>query len=125
MVEKKYDKALERVTIALREGNCGTAIHEMAVYLTAWPEQHTQEKLNLLQEDYQQMTQHWLTGEEDAQRETFYRQLLQRVFVLYSNVLHYHRMKASPYLYSLYTRVRQNRKDWSLTAIRQDRKSVV
>lgn len=124
-MEKKYDKALERVTKALWEGNCGTAIHEMAVYLTAWPEQHTQEKLNQLQEDYQQMSQHWLTGEEDPQRETFYQQLLQRVFVLYSNVLHYHRMKASPYLYSLYIRVRQNRKDWSLTAIRQEMEGFV
>ena len=124
-MEKEYDKALRRVTRALVEGNCGMAIHEMAVYLTAWPEQHTQEKLNQLQDDYDQMTSHWQRGEEDPQRETFYQQLLQRTYVLYSNVLHYHRMKASPYLYSLYTRVRQNRKDWSLAAIRQEREDFV
>jgi hypothetical protein len=47
------------------------------------------------------------------------------VYVVYANVMHYHRMKASPYQNSLYTRVRQGQRDWSLTAIRQEMEGFV
>ncbi|MCH5307790.1 MAG: tetratricopeptide repeat protein [Prevotella sp.] len=120
-----YDKSLERVTKAIVSGNCGRAIHEMEVYLTAWPEPQTQDKLSCLRSDYDRMSDYWRSGGKDAEREVVYQQLLQQVYVLYANVRHYHRMKASPYQYSLYTRVRQNRKDWSLTAIRQEMEGFV
>ena len=122
---KSYDQMLERVTEALQQGNCGRAIQEMETYLTAWPEQHTQEKLERLKEDYRLMEQHWLTGDEDPQRQTFYQRLLGQLYVLYANVLHYHRMKASPYQYSLYVRVRQKGRDWSLGAIRKQLEGFV
>ena len=122
---KEYEKMLERVTAALQQGNCGRAIQEMETYLTAWPEPHTQEKLTQLKESYQQMESHWLNGDEDPERKDFYQRLLGQVYVLYANVLHYHRMKASPYQYSLYTRVRQKGRDWSLAAIRKEMEGFV
>ena len=122
---KSYDQMLERVTEALQQGNCGRAIQEMETYLTAWPEQHTQEKLERLKEDYRLMEQHWLTGDEDPQRQTFYQRLLGQLYVLYANVLHYHRMKASPYQYSLYIKVRQKGRDWSLGTIRKQLEGFV
>ncbi len=121
----EYDKTLERIRHALEGGNCGKAIHEMEIYLTAWPEQHTQEKLNSLLDDYKRMEAYWLQGVNDPQRELLYQQLLQQVYVLYANVRHYHRMKASPYLYSQYTRVRQVRQGWSLKDIRQELENFV
>ena len=120
-----YDKTLERVATAIKNGNCGRALQEMKVYLTAWPEQHTQERLDALADEYQQIEERWQHGEADDEREATYLKLLQRMYILFANVLHYHRMKASPYQQSLFTRVRQARSDWSLTAIRQEMESFV
>ena len=116
---------LSLVDKALRSGNCGDAIRYMRCYLSAWPEQHTAEKVTLLGEDYDRMVAYWQQGGNDPQREQLYQQLLQRMYVIYANVAHYHRMKASPYQNSLYTRVRQAQRDWSLTAIRQEMEGFV
>ena len=97
----------------------------MENYLAAWPEQHTAEKLAQVSEDYHRMEAYWLQGGTDPQREELYQRLLQRVYVLYANVMHYHRMNASPYQNSLYTRVRQGQRDRSLTAIRQEMEGFV
>ena len=113
------------VSDALQTGNAGRAIRQMENYLAAWPEQHTAEKLAQVREDYLRMEQYWKLGGADPQREALYQHLLQRVYVLYANVMHYHRMKASPYQNSLYTRVRQGQRDWSLTAIRQEMEDFV
>ena len=119
------NESLKLVDEALQKGNTGWAIRCMENYLSAWPEQHTSEKLSQVKEDYDRMEAFWQQGGEDPQREDVYQRLLQRVYVLYANVMHYHRMKASPYQNSLYTRVRQGQRDWSLTAIRQEMESFV
>lgn len=119
------NESLKLVDEALQAGNVGRAIRQMENYLAAWPEQHTAEKLAQVSEDYHRMEAYWLQGGTDPQREELYRRLLQRVYVLYANVMHYHRMNASPYQNSLYTRVRQGQRDWSLTAIRQEMEGFV
>ena len=119
------NESLKLVDEALQAGNCGWAIRNMENYLAAWPEQHTSEKLAEVREDYSRMEDYWLHGGEDPQRADLYQRLLQRVYVLYANVVHYHRMKASPYQNSLYTRVRQGQRDWSLAAIRQEMEGFV
>ena len=119
------NESLKLVDDALQTGNCGWAIRYMENYLAAWPEQHTSQKLAEIREDYDRMENYWQQGGEDQQRETLYQRLLQRMYVLYANVMHYHRMKASPYQNSLYTRVRQAQRDWSLTAIRQEMEGFV
>ena len=119
------NESLKLVDDALQTGNCGWAIRYMENYLAAWPEQHTSQKLAEIREDYDRMESYWQQGGEDQQRETLYQRLLQRMYVLYANVMHYHRMKASPYQNSLYTRVRQAQRDWSLTAIRQEMEGFV
>ena len=110
---------------ALLAGNVGKAIRQMENYLAAWPEQQTAEKLAEVREDYDRMVDYWQQGGEDPEREALYQRLLQRVYVVYANVMHYHRMKASPYQSSLYARVRQGQRDWSLTAIRQEMEGFV
>ena len=119
------NESLTLVDKALKAGNCGRAIRQMENYLAAWPEQHTAEKLMELREDYDRMEAYWQQGGADPQRAELYQRLLQRVYVLYANVMHYHRMKASPYQNSLYTRVRQGQREWSLTAIRQEMEGFV
>ena len=106
------NESLKLVDEALQAGNCGWAIRNMENYLAAWPEQRTSEKLAEVREDYNRMEDYWLQGGEDPQRADLYQRLLQRMYVLYANVVHYHRMKASPYQNSLYTRVRQGQRDW-------------
>ena len=119
------NESLTLVDKALKAGNCGRAIRQMENYLAAWPEQHTAEKLMELREDYDRMEAYWQQGGADPQRAELYQRLLQRVYVLYANVMHYHRMKVSPYQNSLYTRVRQGQREWSLTAIRQEMEGFV
>jgi len=119
------NESLRLVSEALQTGNAGRAIRQMENYLAAWPEQQTAEKLAEVREDYDRMEAYWQQGGEDPQREALYQRLLQRVYVLYANVMHYHRMKASPYQNSLYTRVRQGQHDWSLAAIRQEMEGFV
>ena len=120
-----YDKTLERVTTAMKSGNCGRAIHEMEVYLTAWPEPHTKDKLDTLKSDYQLLERSWQQGGNKEDDKSQYLLMLQRLYVLYANICHYHRMKASPYQNSLFTRVRKERQDWSLNSIRQEMESFV
>ena len=119
------NESLKLVSDALQTGNAGRAIRLMENYLAAWPELQTAEKLAEVREDYDRMEAYWMQGGDDPQREALYQHLLQRVYVLYANVMHYHRMKASPYQNSLYTRVRQGQRDWSLAAIRQEMESFV
>ena len=116
---------LKLVGDALKSGNCGRALNCMENYLVAWPEPHTAEKVAEVKEDYNRMVDYWQQGGQDPQREILYQQLLIRLYVIYANVAHYHRMKASPYQNSLYTRVRQGQRDWSLTTIRQQMESFV
>ena len=119
------NESLKLVDEALQAGNTGRAIRQMENYLAAWPEQHTAEKLAQVREDYDRMEAYWQQGGGDPQREDLYQRLLQRVYVLYANVMHYHRMKASPYQNSLYTRVRQGQHDWSLATIRKEMEDFV
>lgn len=119
------NESLKLIDEALQAGNTGRAIRQMENYLAAWPEQHTVEKLAQVREDYSRMEHYWQQGGDDPQRVEVYQRLLQRMYVLYANVVHYHRMKASPYQNSLYTRGRQGQRDWSLAAIRGEMEGFV
>jgi len=119
------DNVLRLVEEALASGDCGRAIQEMETYLTAWPEPQTLERLMSLKDDYDRMVDFWRRGVADPGREDMYRQLTQRMYVLYANVAQYHQMKSKPYQQSLYTRVRKDRQDWSLSAIRQELEDFV
>ena len=124
-MDTRNDDSLSQVRQSLLTGNCGRAIQEMDAYLAAWPEPQTAEKLMLLRENYDRMADFWLQGGKDPELDTQYRRLLQQMYVLYANVAHHHRMKASPYQYSLYTRTRQGQHDWTLTGIRKEMEDFV
>ena len=118
---KIIDKSdpLWRVDYYLRNGKVGQSIIEMEAYLSAWPQYQTRVRLDSLKSDFERMVGYWEQQVDDPQREILYRQLLQRLYVLYANVSAYRRLSTKPYLSSLYNRARTNQHDRSLSAIRQ------
>lgn len=116
---------LQRVKDELLRGNVGRAISEMDVYLTAYPQQHTAERLAALKTDYELMEDYWRRGLHDPQQATLYQHLLQRMYVLYANVAVYQRIRRSSFLSGVYGRVREEHQSWSMAAIRERLESFV
>ena len=122
---KSIDHSLEPVFKRLCEGNCGMAIAELEVYLSAWPDGQSIERLQVLREEYDLMTGYWRKGMEDPQRQEQYQRLLQQVYLIFANLAVHRRMQASSFLSSLFQGTRQQQRDWSLTAIRQEMENFV
>lgn len=115
---------MERLFRRLIWGNVGQVIDELEVYLAAWPNQQTHEKLTVIREEYELMEHYWQQGTEDPQREQVYQGLLQRLYVLCSNIAIYRHMNASAFLHGLYTQARAARR-WSLDAVRSEMENFV
>ena len=122
---KTLDHSLEPVFEQIRTGNCGMAIAELEVYLSAWPDGQTIERLQVLKEEYNLMTGYWRKGVDDPQRKEQYQRLLQQVYLVFANIAIYRRQQASSFLISLHQGVRQQARDWSLTAIRHEMENFV
>ena len=118
-------KSLKLVADALRQGNCGQAISKMENFLSAWPERNTDALLAQIKGDYLLMVDYWRRGASDPERPAIYQRLLQRMYVLWSNVQHYHSMRNQPFLSSLYTRVRKEQREWTLASIRSEMENFV
>jgi Flp pilus assembly protein TadD len=119
------DKATERISNQLKAANVGLAIAEMEIFLTAWPQPQTAERLRAVKEEYELMTDYWQRGMEDPQRQEQYQRLLQRVYVLYANVAIHRHLRSSSFLTGLYNSVRQPGHDWSVTSVRQEMENFV
>ena len=119
------DISLQRIFQQLIKGNVGTAIAEAEIYLEAWPNQQTKDKLLTLKEDYRLMVGYWKQGIKDPLLEQQYQRLLQRLYVLCANISIYRHMTGSSYLKQLYTNVRSSDRTWSITSIRSEMESFV
>ena len=119
------DISLQRIFQQLIKGNVGTAIAEAEIYLEAWPNQQTKDKLLTLKEDYRLMVSYWKQGIKDPLLEQQYQRLLQRLYVLCANISIYRHMIGSSYLKQLYTNVRSSDRTWSITSIRSEMESFV
>jgi len=119
------DISLQRIFQQLIRGNVGTAIAETEIYLEAWPNQQTKEKLMTLKGDYRLMVDYWKQGMKDPQLEQQYQRLLQRLYVLCANISIHRHMTGSSYLKSLYTSVRSAGRQWSIASIRNEMESFV
>ena len=116
---------LSRVMAALCNGNLGLAIAEMDVYLSAWPQTQTIERLAAVKAEYDRMQDGWTHGEDESDRISHYRKLLQQVYIISANVLMYHSMMERPAMSALYSRVRTEPRDRSLAVIRQEMEGYV
>ena len=119
------DISLKRIFQQLVKGNVGTAIAETEIYLEAWPNQQTKEKLLALKEDYRLMVDYWKQGIKDPQLEQQYQRLLQRIYVLCANISIHRHMTGSSYLKTLYTNVRSSDRQWSIASIRCEMEGFV
>lgn len=119
------DNATERILCQLLNGNVGMAISEMEVYLAAWPQVQTTQRLQDIKEEYKLLEGCWRQGMEDPQQQEQYLRLLQRMYVLYSNVIVYRTIHASSFLTGLYNAVRRPGHEWSTAAIRHEMENFV
>lgn len=122
---KTLDHSLEPVFKRLREGNCGLAIAELEVYLSAWPDGQSIERLHRLKEEYNLMLDYWRKGMDDPQRQNQYQRLIQQVYLIFANLATHRRIQASSFLTSVYQSARQQQRDWSLSAIRHEMENFV
>jgi len=122
---KTLDHSLELAYRQIVAGNCGMAIAELEVYLSAWPDGQSIERLHVLKEEYDLMTDYWRKGMEDPQRQKQYQRLLQQVYLIFANLAVHRRLQASSFLTSLYQSTRQQQREWSLTAIRHEMENFV
>ena len=119
------DEAIKFVLKQLRNGNVRLAIAEMEVFLAAWPQRQTTERLSELKQQYELMEGYWRQGISDPQQEEQYQRLLHRMYVLYGNVAISRRMRSSAFLTGLSNGVRQPNRDWSVAAIRREMENFV
>ena len=121
----RSDNATERILKQLKNGNVGLTIAEMEVYLAAWPQAQTAARLHDIKEEYELLAGYWRQGMDDPQQQEQYQRLLQRLYVLYSNVIVYRLIRASSFLSGLSGSVRQPNRDWSVSAIRREMENFV
>lgn len=119
------DISLQRVYNQLTAGNAGLAIIELNTYLMAWPNQQTHDKLKTLDEEYRLMTDYWVEGAADPERDVQYQRLLQRVYVLMANIAIHRHLSASSFLQQLHRTVRQTGRPMNLEATRQEMENFV
>ena len=119
------DVALGRIFVQLAQGNAGLAIMELETNLAAWPNPQTKEKLDLLHADYRRLEECWKAGIQDPQQPEQYLRLLQRAYVLASNISIHRHMMSSSYLQQLYKSVRIDRYSWQLSHIKEELQNFV
>ena len=119
------DSSLQRVYSQLLAGNVGLAIMELDTYLMAWPNQQTREKLETLKSEYDLMSDYWMQGATDPERDVQYNRLLQRLYVLVSNIAIHRHLSASSFLQQLHRNARQSGHPMNLEDIRQEMENFV
>ena len=116
---------LEQFRAELVSREVGMAIAEMDVYLQAWPQPQSKEVLNGIKADYDLMVDYWRRGVEDPRQDEMYQHLLQRLYVLYANIMVFRRIQQYPMLTRLYSEVKMVRRRWSLALIREELEGFV
>lgn len=116
---------LESVANELRKGNAGCAIAAMEILLAAWQQPQTAEKLNAIKGDYEVVVNYWRQQQMMPYLDEMYRQILQRLFVVYGNVAIYDSMNEFSTLKMLHDKVRMGQRSWTLADIRQEMETFV
>lgn len=122
---EQTENQLDRVYKRLCYGNAGLAITEMEIFLSAFPQQQTSDRLNSIKAEYELMVDYWRRGVIDPQLDQLYQHLLQKLYVLYANVAIHTNIVHTPTLLEIYKRVRNDGQDRSLSAIRKEMEDFV
>ena len=119
------NEALTTVIRCVADRQLGKAIAQLSNYLYTFVHAQEAEQLEQLRTDYTLMQEYWQRGFDDPQREQLYEQLLQRTYVLATNILIRYCTRNSSYVNNVHNRVRMSRQDWSPATLRRDMESFV
>lgn len=103
----------------------GMAITQLENYLLTRPQPRIMEQLMLLKSDYGLMTNYWLDGFSDPQRDRLYDQLLKRMYVLTTDAAISNYQRKNTFVEGVYNRVRSERKNWSVSGLKSDLETYV
>jgi tetratricopeptide (TPR) repeat protein len=103
----------------------GESLTQLENYLYTYPHHREKERLDGIMSDYELMCDYWRKGFNDPARADVYRQLLCRLYSLVNDIDMRYRIRNTSFVMSVYSRTRNSRKDWSLSALRQDLESYV
>lgn len=119
------NEALQTVIDCIVNRQLGKAIALLENYLYTFVQPQTSEQLEQLKADYKLMTDYWMRGFDDPEREMLYEKLLRRLYVLTSNVYARHYIRNSGFVMSTYNQARTSHTDWSPQSLRQNMESFV
>lgn len=118
-------ETLSEIFNLLAQGKLGPAMTQLENLLYTYPQLYSNEQLLKLRDDYQLMADYWLKGYPDPQRQEVFHQLLQRLFMLATDVTIRNRLRGSTFLYGVYKRTRNSGRNWSVAAIRTELEGFV
>ena len=118
-------ESLNQVFAFLKSRRLGEAIHTLDAFLSVHPHQINTDRLFAIRTDYQLMADYWRRGFKDPQLPSLYDNLLQRMYVLCSNIAINYTVRHTPYLSSLMLKAHMTPRDWSPQVIREELESFV
>lgn len=118
-------ESLNQVFDYLKSRRLGEAIQTLEAFLSVHPHQINTDRLFAIRTDYQLMADYWRRGFKDPQLPSLYENLLQRMYVLCSNIAINYTVRHTPYLSSLMLKAHMTPRDWSPQVIREELESFV
>jgi tetratricopeptide (TPR) repeat protein len=118
-------KELENVLSEVCEHHFAVAYTGLENYLLTHPQAAEMARLTAIGDDYQLMSDYWMRGVNDPQREKVYDHLLHRLFKLATDLQLNYCYEHSSYWLNLFQRPRKARTDWGLTTVRNELESYV
>ena len=118
-------ESLNQVFGYLKSRRLGEAIQALEAFLSVHPHQINTDRLFAIRTDYQLMADYWRRGFKDPQLPSLYENLLQRMYVLCSNIAINYTVRHTPYLSSLMLKAHMTPRDWSPQVIREELESFV
>jgi len=119
------NEALDTILSDLKGGRLGKAISHLENYLYTFTQPQSTEQLDQIKNDYLLMTDYWQKGYQDPLRQQVYQQLLQRMYVLTTNIYIRYAIRQDAYLTGIYNLARSERTDWSAASLRSDMETFV
>jgi tetratricopeptide (TPR) repeat protein len=118
-------ESLNQVFVFLKNRRLGEAMQMLDAFLSVHPHQINTDRLFAIRTDYQLMADYWRRGFKDPQLPSLYENLLQRMYVLCSNIAINYSVRHTPYLSSLMLKAHMTPRDWSPQVIREELESFV
>lgn len=119
------NEVLDTIISSVIDRQLGKAINQLDNYLYTFVQPQAAEQLEQIKNNYLLLTDYWQNGYEDPQREQVYEQLLQRMYVLTTNIYIRYYIRNSYYVMGIYNRARGSRDNWSAASLRADMESFV